>query len=63
MFLAIIEILRRTLWNIFRIENVHIQNMGQFRAVPEIILPYENYVDQHKYKEWKILSNQIDPIN
>ena len=38
---AFLEILRRAVWNIFRLENEHLNNCGRFRAVQEIPLPFE----------------------
>ena len=34
--LAIMEIFRRFVWNFFRVENEHLNNAGQFRAVRDI---------------------------
>ncbi|KAJ0704208.1 hypothetical protein HanPI659440_Chr14g0560101 [Helianthus annuus] len=41
---ASLEIVRRGLWNFFRVENKHLNNVGKFRAVKSIPLPfsYEN---------------------
>jgi hypothetical protein len=39
--IAFIEIFRRFVWNIFRLENEHLNNCGQYRAVRDIPLPYE----------------------
>ncbi|KAI3649667.1 hypothetical protein MP228_005299 [Amoeboaphelidium protococcarum] len=39
--LALMEILRRFQWNFFRMENEHLNNCGQFRAIKEIPLPFE----------------------
>ncbi len=33
------EILRRAQWNLFRMENEHLNNCGKFRAVEELELP------------------------
>ncbi|PKC74323.1 EXS-domain-containing protein [Rhizophagus irregularis] len=35
------EMLRRWQWNFFRVENEHVNNCGQFRAIKEIPLPFE----------------------
>jgi hypothetical protein len=43
--LALGEMLRRIQWNIFRLENEHANNCGQFRAIKEIPLPYQ--IDSH----------------
>ncbi|KAF8986300.1 hypothetical protein BGZ46_006922 [Entomortierella lignicola] len=38
--LAFIEVLRRWQWNFFRLENEHLNNCGQFRAIKDIPLPF-----------------------
>jgi hypothetical protein len=43
---GLIEIFRRFLWNYFRLENEHLNNCGEFRAVRDIsIAPLSNVVD------------------
>ncbi|KAI3935987.1 hypothetical protein MKX01_021938, partial [Papaver californicum] len=42
---ACLEIIRRGVWNFFRIENEHVNNVGKFRAFTEVPLPF-NYDDQ-----------------
>jgi len=37
---ASLEMLRRILWNFFRVENEHIGNADQYRVTREIPLPY-----------------------
>jgi hypothetical protein len=37
--LAVIEICRRCLWNLFRLENEQLNNIGKFRAVNDVPLP------------------------
>lgn len=34
--LAVMEVFRRFVWNFFRVENEHLNNAGQFRAVRDI---------------------------
>ena len=34
--LALMEVFRRFIWNFFRLENEHLNNAGQFRAVRDI---------------------------
>ncbi len=34
--LAILEVFRRFVWNFFRLENEHLNNVGEFRAVRDI---------------------------
>ncbi|UJR24662.1 hypothetical protein I4U23_006035 [Adineta vaga] len=51
---AIIELIRRFLWNYFRLENEHLNNCGQFRAVRDISVqltstsakPYSGHLDK-----------------
>ncbi|XP_030548274.1 phosphate transporter PHO1 homolog 1-like [Rhodamnia argentea] len=40
LFLAALEVLRRGLWNFFRLENEHLNNAGKFRAVKTVPLPF-----------------------
>ncbi|RUS14655.1 hypothetical protein BC937DRAFT_93502 [Endogone sp. FLAS-F59071] len=37
---AILEVYRRIQWNFFRLENEHLNNVGHFRAIQEIPLPF-----------------------
>ena len=38
--LSLAEAIRRFQWNFFRMENEHVNNCGQFRAVKDIPLPF-----------------------
>ncbi|GJJ68288.1 xenotropic and polytropic retrovirus receptor 1 [Entomortierella parvispora] len=61
--IAFLEVLRRWNWNFFRLENEHLNNCGQFRAIKDIPLPYHIRVEgdfeeeeqeeeeRHDYKE------------
>ncbi|KAF8015832.1 hypothetical protein BT93_H1392 [Corymbia citriodora subsp. variegata] len=40
LFLASLEVIRRGHWNFYRLENEHLNNVGTFRAVKTIPLPY-----------------------
>ncbi|KAL2633050.1 hypothetical protein R1flu_004529 [Riccia fluitans] len=42
--LAALEIIRRGNWNFYRLENEHLNNVGQYRATKSVPLPFE-----HKY--------------
>ncbi|KAK1432881.1 hypothetical protein QVD17_09783 [Tagetes erecta] len=44
---ASLEIIRRGIWNFFRLENEHLNNVGKFRAVKSVPLPF-SYEDQDK---------------
>ncbi|KAJ2684438.1 Xenotropic and polytropic retrovirus receptor 1, partial [Coemansia spiralis] len=37
---ALLEVVRRAIWNYFRVENEHVSNCGQFRATNDIPLPF-----------------------
>ncbi|KAI8096164.1 EXS family-domain-containing protein, partial [Halteromyces radiatus] len=37
---AILEVFRRIVWNFFRLENEHLNNCGNYRAIKEIPLPF-----------------------
>ncbi|KAL5095869.1 hypothetical protein RYX36_000196 [Vicia faba] len=39
-----LEILRRGIWNFFRLENEHLSNVGKYKAFNSIVLPF-NYQD------------------
>ncbi|KAG0055576.1 hypothetical protein BGZ83_008187 [Gryganskiella cystojenkinii] len=43
--LALLEVLRRWQWNFFRLENEHLNNCGQFRAIKDIPLPFHIKVE------------------
>ncbi|KAK9054014.1 hypothetical protein SSX86_025089 [Deinandra increscens subsp. villosa] len=38
--IASLEIIRRGMWNFFRLENEHLNNVGKFRAVKSVPLPF-----------------------
>jgi xenotropic and polytropic retrovirus receptor 1 len=44
--MAILEIFRRFVWNFFRLENEHLNNCGQFRAVRDISIAPIDSSDQ-----------------
>ncbi|CAH2077990.1 unnamed protein product [Thlaspi arvense] len=48
--LACLEIIRRGIWNFFRLENEHLNNVGKFRAFKSVPLPfnYQEDGDQHR---------------
>ncbi|KAI3467312.1 hypothetical protein Pfo_023975 [Paulownia fortunei] len=41
-----LEILRRGLWNFFRLENEHLNNVGRYRAFKSVPLPFTYYDDE-----------------
>jgi hypothetical protein len=44
--LALLEVFRRFVWNFFRLENEHLNNCGQFRAVRDISIAPIDSSDQ-----------------
>ena len=44
--MAILEVFRRFVWNFFRLENEHLNNCGQFRAVRDISIAPIDSSDQ-----------------
>ena len=40
-----LEVLRRVMWNFFRLENEQLHNIGGFRAVQEVPLPFHHDKD------------------
>ncbi|KAJ4848214.1 Phosphate transporter PHO1 1 [Turnera subulata] len=40
LFLAALEVIRRGIWNFYRLENEHLNNAGKFRAVKIVPLPF-----------------------
>ncbi|KAL1806308.1 hypothetical protein ACET3Z_029376 [Daucus carota] len=45
--IAILEIVRRGVWNFFRLENEHLNNVGKYRAFKSVPLPF-NYEDDEE---------------
>lgn len=45
---ASLEIIRRGIWNFFRLENEHLNNVGKFRAVKSVPLPF-SHEDRDKH--------------
>ncbi|KAB2009569.1 hypothetical protein ES319_D10G175400v1 [Gossypium barbadense] len=41
-FLASLEVIRRGHWNFYRLENEHLNNVGKFRAVKTVPLPFRD---------------------
>ncbi|KAG6758036.1 hypothetical protein POTOM_038369 [Populus tomentosa] len=42
---ASLEIIRRGIWNFFRLENEHLNNVGKYRAFKSVPLPFNNVED------------------
>ncbi|KAA8529392.1 hypothetical protein F0562_033809 [Nyssa sinensis] len=45
---AVLEIIRRGIWNFFRLENEHLNNVGKFRAFKSVPLPFNYNEDEEK---------------
>ncbi|KAL5701300.1 Phosphate transporter PHO1 3 [Ranunculus cassubicifolius] len=45
---ASLEIIRRGIWNFFRLENEHLNNVGKYRAFKSVPLPF-NYDNRDDY--------------
>jgi hypothetical protein len=50
--LAVVEIARRAQWNIFRVENEQLNNIGKFRAI-DLVLPPAPKLPTKKYERHK----------
>ncbi|KAH0923970.1 hypothetical protein HID58_023988 [Brassica napus] len=48
MVVACLEIIRRGIWNFFRLENEHLNNVGKYRAFKSIPLPFSYDEDDDK---------------
>ncbi|KAL3631188.1 Phosphate transporter PHO1 3 [Castilleja foliolosa] len=46
--MASLEIIRRGLWNFFRLENEHLNNVGKYRAFKSVPLPFNYDEDEDK---------------
>ncbi|XP_019195152.1 PREDICTED: phosphate transporter PHO1 homolog 3-like isoform X2 [Ipomoea nil] len=44
--IACLEIIRRGIWNFFRLENEHLNNVGKYRAFKSMPLPFNHEVDK-----------------
>ncbi|KAE9597360.1 putative SPX domain-containing protein [Lupinus albus] len=47
---ASLEIIRRGIWNFFRVENEHLNNVGKFRAFKSVPLPFNYNEDEDEDK-------------
>ncbi|KAE8724608.1 Phosphate transporter PHO1-like protein 5 [Hibiscus syriacus] len=45
---ASLEIIRRGMWNFFRLENEHLNNAGKYRAFKSVPLPFDYHEDEDK---------------
>ncbi|KAI9169252.1 hypothetical protein LWI28_009604 [Acer negundo] len=43
--ISCLEIIRRGIWNFFRVENEHLNNVGKYRAFKSVPLPFSYYDD------------------
>ncbi|KAK0573312.1 hypothetical protein LWI29_006262 [Acer saccharum] len=47
-FVACLEIIRRGIWNFFRLENEHLNNVGKYRAFKSMPMPFNYDEDEDK---------------
>ncbi|KAK0574179.1 hypothetical protein LWI29_019412 [Acer saccharum] len=47
-FVACLEIIRRGIWNFFRLENEHLNNVGKYRAFKTVPMPFNYDEDEDK---------------
>jgi len=50
--LASLEMIRRVMWNFYRLENEHLGNMDQYRVTREVPLPYSSRDDKEEEDYW-----------
>jgi hypothetical protein len=62
LFLALCEIYRRFVWNIFRVENEFLNNVGQYRAIRDLPLPFEVTSLLEKKRTLKKVQQQIQSL-
>lgn len=55
---GVIEMVRRAIWNFFRVEMEHIANCGGFKVVEDYKLPFENF--RYNTDENKVLYGEYD---
>jgi hypothetical protein len=55
LILCIIEMMRRILWNLLRVEKEHIGNCGKLNAVPKV--NYDSIIEKIEFKIQNIRSN------
>jgi heme exporter protein D len=60
--LALCEIYRRFVWNIFRVENEFLNNVGQYRAIRDLPLPFEVTSLLEKKRTLKKVQQQIQSL-
>lgn len=55
LIVGLLEMLRRVIWNFFRVEKEHIINCGMFKAVEEYELPFDNLIKNKHFREEEYL--------
>lgn len=58
---GVIEMVRRAIWNFFRIEMEHIANCGGFKVVDDYKLPFENF--RYNTDERKLIYGEYDAVD
>jgi hypothetical protein len=59
---AALEIIRRANWNIIRVENEQLNNVGEYRATKDIPLPFETTKFKYEKDNLTILTNGIKKL-
>mmetsp|Transcript_41233 Transcript_41233/g.36572 ORF Transcript_41233/g.36572 Transcript_41233/m.36572 type:complete len:120 (-) Transcript_41233:919-1278(-) len=59
LIIGFLEIFRRSIWNFLRVEKEHIANVGSFKAVKEMNLPYPDVSYDQDINEDDILKQDL----
>lgn len=51
------------LWNFIRVEREHIVNLGAFKAVPDVVFPYDWNEYEKGLAAEKTEKSKVEPIN
>ena len=60
-FVSFLEMMRRFIWNFFKMEIEHIKNANSFKAVETMNLPIKNF--KYNVDEMLIAFNDLEEIN
>jgi len=62
LIVGFIEIFRRSVWNFLRVEKEHIANVGNFKAVPDMNLPFPNIAYDSNLREEEVFCSDLKSI-
>lgn len=62
LIVGFIEIFRRSVWNFLRVEKEHIANVGNFKAVPDMNLPFPNIAYDSNIREEEVFCSDLKSI-